>query len=462
MQQPQLQGQAEMQAQPMAPQLQVPQTLPQQPQPQSQPQSQQTRKETKEEQPVSTHHCQIGTNLLDKPFFDSWGARLRRSKSTVADTSTQQAQPIASSAPTILTPSTQPVDESLSRRLANLELEKWPVTSEPYANVSRMRHFMSKLDANSTPSNASASAPKTQSVFPSPIGSQAVDKKPRPRSPSPTPPISPTTEHTTPKISHTQSHTGTPFPSRVNSTVESITPKPTRVPQPSPIQSKSFAQLQPSKTPVSSQPTKAPTSASLPTQTPAQTPTQTPAQTPTPTQTPSSATQPKTPTASQAKLMPCDSMTGKPLRLFLETPKSGPPKLSKAGYACVPSLEELRAMTDEQLRRVPKFSVECPEHGKICFSDPVDLRGLDLDPVVEFQSNKLTMYPRGNKPRRGEGLNRPAVITLYRCLPSEEKRTPPLLAKYKEKIVRTTATSGARLISYDENTGEWVFSVDHF
>ena len=63
------------------------------------------------------------------------------------------------------------------------------------------------------------------------------------------------------------------------------------------------------------------------------------------------------------------------------------------------------------------------------------------------------------KPRRGEGLNKAAVITLA-LPPHLEVHTDALKEQYLERLRMKTIEDGAQFISYDfEN---WRFRVDHF
>ena len=64
---------------------------------------------------------------------------------------------------------------------------------------------------------------------------------------------------------------------------------------------------------------------------------------------------------------------------------------------------------------------------------------------------------------QGKGLNKPAVITLEKCYPkTKTKNNPQVLKKYQEKLLRATKEMGATFVSYDPETGNWVFSVEHF
>lgn len=61
------------------------------------------------------------------------------------------------------------------------------------------------------------------------------------------------------------------------------------------------------------------------------------------------------------------------------------PRLRNRQLEVTPSLERLREMTEEQLRRVEHASIACAGIGRVEWEEPVDLRGLDLDALVSFE-----------------------------------------------------------------------------
>ena len=77
------------------------------------------------------------------------------------------------------------------------------------------------------------------------------------------------------------------------------------------------------------------------------------------------------------------------------------------------------------------------------------------------------MYPDDNKkPPVGEGINVPAEIRLERVWPIDKATKDPIKVpakiralKYEEKLKRSCQRLGAEFVSYDENTGMWVFRV---
>ncbi|KAH3759909.1 nucleoporin 98 [Pelomyxa schiedti] len=155
-----------------------------------------------------------------------------------------------------------------------------------------------------------------------------------------------------------------------------------------------------------------------------------------------------------------------PLPSPQKSPSSNPraPSLSKPGYSTIPHLNSLKGMSDEELSRVENFSVLCEGVGQVTFLGPTDLRNVDIDSAVQFGHMSLTVYPNnkyGSEPPVGQGLNKPAEVTLYNCFPASG-RDVKRLVHYSRKIAETTERLGATLVDYNAMTGTWVFQVKHF
>ena len=77
------------------------------------------------------------------------------------------------------------------------------------------------------------------------------------------------------------------------------------------------------------------------------------------------------------------------------------------------------------------------------------------------------MYQNGDldfKPPVGQGLNKPAVIHLYKCYPDDKEKniTDEQLSLYLASLQKICKEKGAEFKSYDRNTGEWIFKVEYF
>eukprot|EP01114_Cavostelium_apophysatum_P010587 TRINITY_DN2449_c0_g1_i4.p1 TRINITY_DN2449_c0_g1~~TRINITY_DN2449_c0_g1_i4.p1 ORF type:complete len:1866 (-),score=435.79 TRINITY_DN2449_c0_g1_i4:22-5619(-) len=146
------------------------------------------------------------------------------------------------------------------------------------------------------------------------------------------------------------------------------------------------------------------------------------------------------------------------------------PRLTKADYFTTPSISELERMSDEELKSVRDFTVGRRDVGQVQFLGRVDVRNLNLDEIVHLEPKSVEIYPENSsvpKAAEGEGLNRPAVVTLFQVWPLDVKtralkKDKESLDKYERKVKKTTEASGARLVVYDKTTGEWVFQVQHF
>ena len=72
-----------------------------------------------------------------------------------------------------------------------------------------------------------------------------------------------------------------------------------------------------------------------------------------------------------------------------------------------------------------------------------------------------------DKPAVGEGLNRPAEVTLHKVWRMDKATNRPTtdaeaISRFERKLKKLAADQSARFISYSAETGTWVFEVDHF
>lgn len=147
------------------------------------------------------------------------------------------------------------------------------------------------------------------------------------------------------------------------------------------------------------------------------------------------------------------------------------PKLVHADYYTEPSLEELAAKERAEpgyCSRVRDFAVGRHCCGSIKFIGETNVRGLDLESIVEFNNREVIVYKDDSKkPPVGEGLNKAAVVTLLniKCMnkkTGEQYTEGPRVDKYKEILVKKAEEQGAEFISFDAAKGEWKFRVKHF
>ncbi|KAG8544950.1 hypothetical protein GDO81_021581 [Engystomops pustulosus] len=145
--------------------------------------------------------------------------------------------------------------------------------------------------------------------------------------------------------------------------------------------------------------------------------------------------------------------------------------LSREGYYTIPSMEELAKMMDDEGKcMVEGFTIGRRGYGSIYFEGLVDLTNLNLDEIVHIRNKEVIVYTDdGNKPPVGEGLNRPAEVTLNEVWPIDKTtraliKSPERLEEmnYKNKLEAASRKQGAQFKEYRPETGSWVFKVKHF
>lgn len=138
-------------------------------------------------------------------------------------------------------------------------------------------------------------------------------------------------------------------------------------------------------------------------------------------------------------------------------------------YWCSPSIEELSKMTSLELTHVENFSAGRKSYGNLMFRFPVDLTAFEgrweslLGSSIVFHKKTLQVYPDdANKPRQGNGLNIPAVITLENVFPPRYDPSNPDTKLLESHIQRLKTAHGMKFISFDPISGNYVFEVEHF
>jgi hypothetical protein len=142
------------------------------------------------------------------------------------------------------------------------------------------------------------------------------------------------------------------------------------------------------------------------------------------------------------------------------------PILNKPGYKTNPEFRKICRMTLGELEDVENFSI-FNEYGRIDFEGVTDLTNLNLDQIVTIDNKRINVYQNGDldfKPPVGQGLNKPAVIHLYKCYPADKEKniTDEQLSLYLASLQKICKEKGAEFKSYDRNTGEWIFKVEYF
>ncbi|WCJ26685.1 Nuclear pore complex protein NUP98A [Euphorbia peplus] len=147
------------------------------------------------------------------------------------------------------------------------------------------------------------------------------------------------------------------------------------------------------------------------------------------------------------------------------------PKLRRSDYYTEPRIQELAAKERAEqgfCRNVKDFVVGRHGYGSIKFLGETDVRRLDLESLVQFNNREVIVYTDDSKkPPIGQGLNKPAEVTLLniKCFDKKTGRQyteGSKIEKYKEMLKRKAEDQGAEFVSYDPVRGEWKFKVNHF
>ncbi|KAH9611606.1 hypothetical protein KSS87_007789 [Heliosperma pusillum] len=146
------------------------------------------------------------------------------------------------------------------------------------------------------------------------------------------------------------------------------------------------------------------------------------------------------------------------------------PKLRHSDYYTEPRIQELAAKERAEpgfCRHVKDFVVGRHNYGSIKFLGETDVRRLDLESLVQFNNREVIVYlDDSKKPPVGQGLNKPAEVTLLNIKCFDKKRNQiiegPKIEKYKEMLKKKAEDQGAEFLSFDPAKGEWKFRVDHF
>jgi len=145
-------------------------------------------------------------------------------------------------------------------------------------------------------------------------------------------------------------------------------------------------------------------------------------------------------------------------------------------YIPRPVMQNLEVLPDvysiplHELRAVKDLTVRKNGVGEVTFHGEIDLvrekRVLEeLPRIIRLEQGEVVLYPdMGTKPPEGEGLNRPATITLFQCMPPSSGSFPDANSKikYRERIAKMTEAKGAKFVDYDCDQGIWQFRVEHF
>ena len=146
--------------------------------------------------------------------------------------------------------------------------------------------------------------------------------------------------------------------------------------------------------------------------------------------------------------------------------------LNRSDYYTIPAIDELDNYYDISTDScvVPNFTIGRHGYGSVFWDGPLDIKGLNLDEIIFIRRKEVIVYPDEDlAPKRGQGLNRPAQITLDQVWPVDKSTHEVIKDKdrlramrYTEKIESATNKLNASFKEYRPETGSWVFTVKHF
>ncbi|XP_057541062.1 nuclear pore complex protein NUP98A-like isoform X3 [Amaranthus tricolor] len=146
------------------------------------------------------------------------------------------------------------------------------------------------------------------------------------------------------------------------------------------------------------------------------------------------------------------------------------PKLQRPDYYTEPSIEKITSIESCNpgfCCQVKDFVVGRKGYGWVKFFGETDVRGLNLDSIVQFNDRELIVYDdESEKPAVGQGLNKAAEATLLNviCMDKTGKQysSGKMVDKFVEKLKKVAERQGAEFSSYDPVDGIYKFVVQHF
>lgn len=139
-------------------------------------------------------------------------------------------------------------------------------------------------------------------------------------------------------------------------------------------------------------------------------------------------------------------------------------------YWSKPTEDEIKAMSREQASQYRGFQVGRQGCGFVTFDGPVDLKSLLplqklYGGIIDITVRSISVYPDSStKPARGKGLNVPSTLSIENSWPRNRGKPEGLAAGpvFDKHIRRLKAIGNTEFVSYNVNTGVWVFKVPHY
>ncbi|CEF64036.1 Peptidase S59, nucleoporin domain and Gamma-secretase subunit Aph-1 family and Nuclear protein 96 domain and Nucleoporin FG repeat-containing protein [Strongyloides ratti] len=146
-------------------------------------------------------------------------------------------------------------------------------------------------------------------------------------------------------------------------------------------------------------------------------------------------------------------------------------QVSSGHYYLRPAIEEMRKLVENGKVQLKKgLLISRQGYGSVYWPGPFELSNIVIDDVVVFKRREVTVYPDDeNKPPLGEGLNRPAEISLECVWPvdpdtkeyiQDVERLEEL--NFRDRLERISLKNDSIFLDYKPSTGTWTFKVKHF
>ncbi|EPS70588.1 hypothetical protein M569_04169, partial [Genlisea aurea] len=154
-----------------------------------------------------------------------------------------------------------------------------------------------------------------------------------------------------------------------------------------------------------------------------------------------------------------------------DTIESLMPKLRHPEYYTEPRIAELAARERAEpgyCARVKDFVVGRQGCGSIRFFGETDVRGVEIESVVQLNDREVMVYmDESKKPPAGQGLNKAAEVTLLniKCVDrktGEQYTEGSRVERYRAMLKKKAEDQGAEFVWFDPVKGEWKFRVSHF
>lgn len=129
-----------------------------------------------------------------------------------------------------------------------------------------------------------------------------------------------------------------------------------------------------------------------------------------------------------------------------------------AGYKTKPSLVDMARMSVEQLKKIQNFTVE-NQFGRLVFEGETNVIGLNIAEILRINHKEVVGYPDDSdirKPEIGAGLNKPAVLTLFKYELSGTKE------KAENRIKNMCKNANMEFQNYDAEAQLLQVRIRHF